>query len=260
MLKVQSLSVDFILGDSTVNAVKDISFSVAKGQTLGILGESGSGKSTIASAILNLISTPGKIVSGQVFLDDKDILKLSEKEMEAIRGAKISIIFQDPFSSLNPVLTVGDQVSEAIILHQKLEKTQANQKTSEMFKQVKLPPERMRHYPHELSGGMRQRVMIAMALACNPDYLIADEPTTALDVTIQKEILELISELQNKLGFGMIFITHNFRIAKNICDDFIVLKDGAIVDSGKEIFANPKSDYTKELVLSMGKLYGRPVN
>ena len=255
MLQIKNLSTCFYKENSVIKAVDDISFCVKKGETLGLLGESGSGKSTVGLSILRLISNPGKIVSGGVELDGRDILKLSEKEMIDIRGAKISMIFQNPFSSLNPVFTIGDQIAETISLHQGLSKNDSWEKSKEIIEMVQIDPKRIKNYPHQFSGGMRQRVMIAIALSCQPEFLVADEPTTALDVTIQSEILKLIKGLKQKLGFGMIFITHNFKIARKICDRFVVMRKGKIVEEGQNIFDEPKDTYTKRLVECMNLLY-----
>ncbi len=248
MLEVKSLSTSF----PSIKAVDNVSFSINPGEVLGIVGESGSGKSTVALSIMRLIYPPGEIVSGEIIFNNQNLLKLSEKQMIKIRGAKISMIFQDPFSSLNPVLTVGEQIAEAIRLHQGLGKKRAWQKAIEMLEtvQIKNPQARIKDYPHQFSGGMQQRVMIAMALACQPDILIADEPTTALDVTIQAEILRLLKELQQKLGFGIIYITHNFGIVKHICDRVVVMYKGKIVEEGQtvEVMQNPKDEYTRKLI------------
>jgi len=256
MLEVKNLNTYFYTDQGVVKAVDDVSFLVNKGETLGILGESGSGKSTVGLSIMRLVPNPGKIAYGFVELFGKDLLKLPLSDMTKIRGYKISMIFQDPFSSLNPVFTIGDQIIEAIILHQKLSRKDAILKAKQMLELVRISPDRINNYPHQFSGGQRQRVMIAMALSCEPEYLIADEPTTALDVTIQVEILELIKSLQRRLGFGMIFITHNFKVAKKICDNFVVMKKGKIVEAGPDIFDDPKNEYTRELVSSMRALYG----
>ncbi len=241
MLEVKNLSVNF----DSVEAVKDVSFVLENRESLGILGESGSGKSTLALAILSLITPPGRIVSGKVSLNGREFF-LSD------RGAKISMIFQDPFTSLNPVYTIGDQIIETLSLHQGLNKKQAGNRAIEMLKLVHIndPEVRIKNYPHQFSGGMKQRAMIAMALACNPEILIADEPTTALDTTIQKEILDLIGELKEKLGFSVIFITHNFGIIRKMCSRVLVMQKGSIVEEAKtdDLFNNPKHPYTKELI------------
>lgn len=259
MLGVKNLSVSFSQEEKTVEAVKNASFKLKTAEALGILGESGSGKSTLALAILRLITPPGKITQGEILLDNRDIMKMSEPELTSIRGAKIAMIFQDPFTSLNPVYTIGDQIIEAIRLHQGLNQKDAYNKALETLNLVKIndPEKRINNYPHQFSGGMKQRVMIAMALSCNPQILIADEPTTALDSTIQKEILDLLSELKNKLGFSIIFITHNFGIIKRMCKRVLVMRKGIIVEEAEtgELLKNPKSSYTKELINSLKALH-----
>jgi len=252
MLEVKKLSTYFSQEESMVKAVDNVSFLVAKGEILGILGESGSGKSTIAHSIMRLIYPPGKIVSGEVIFNGQDLLKLSEEQMIKIRGAKISMVFQDPFTSLNPVFTIGDQIAEAIRLHQGLNKRDALAKAIEMLETVHIkdPQARIHDYPHQFSGGMRQRVMIAMALACQPELLIADEPTTALDVTIQAEILKLIKEIQQKFNLSVIYITHNFGIIKALCQKVIVVYKGKIVEEGavNQVLSVPQHEYTKRLI------------
>lgn len=245
MLEVKKLSVNF----GSVEAVKNVSFVLENRESLGILGESGSGKSTLALAILDL----AKKASGEVILDGK---KFSPSD----RGGKISMIFQDPFTSLNPVYTIGEQIIETIVLHQNLSRSDARAKAVEMLKLVHIndAEDRIHNYPHQFSGGMKQRAMIAMALACNPEILIADEPTTALDTTIQKEILDLISELKQKLGFSIIFITHNFGIIRKMCSRVLVMQKGEIVEEAKteDLFNNPQHPYTKELVENLKVLAG----
>ena len=252
MLELKDLSTYFYQAGSAVKAVDDVSFSVGKGETLGILGESGSGKSTVAHSILRLIYPPGKIVSGQVIFNGRDLLKLTEEQMIKVRGAKISMVFQDPFTSLNPVFTVGDQISEAIRLHQGLKKKEALAKAVEMLDAVHIkdPAARVRDYPHQFSGGMRQRVMIAMALACRPQLLIADEPTTALDVTIQAEILRLLKEVQDRFDLSVIYITHNFGIIRAICQRVIVMYKGRVVEEGgvERVISSPQNAYTRRLI------------
>ncbi len=252
MLNIKNLSTYFYQDSSTVKAVDNVSFSVAKGEILGILGESGSGKSTIAHSIMRLIYPPGKIVAGEVLFNDQDLLRLSEQQMIKIRGAKIAMVFQDPFTSLNPVFTVGEQIVEAIKLHQGLKNHEAWDKAIEALTAVHIkdPASRIKDYPHQFSGGMRQRVMVAMALACQPELLIADEPTTALDVTIQAEILKLIKEIQQKYNLSVLYITHNFGIIKQICDRVIVMYKGKLVEEGQtqDILEAPKDAYTKRLI------------
>jgi ABC-type dipeptide/oligopeptide/nickel transport system ATPase component len=230
MLEVKGLSVEF----PGVKAVGSVSFSLTKGTTLGIAGESGSGKSTIALALMRLIAPPGRITAGEMIFDGRDLMKLSEKEMTGIRGAKISMIFQDPFTSLNPVFTVGEQIAEAIRLHQGLNRSDAWAGTLKMLELVHIKQAGLRahDYPHQFSGGMRQRVMIAMALACRPEILIADEPTTALDATIQMEIIQLLKEVQAEFKLSVIFITHNFGIVKAFCRDVLVINKGQVVETG----------------------------
>jgi len=261
MLEVKGLSTSFYQDGVEVKAVNGVSLAVGKGETLGVVGESGSGKSTLALSILRLIYPPGKIVSGEVLFNGQDLLKLSEAEMIKIRGAKISMIFQDPFTSLNPVFTVGDQIAEAIALHQGFSRKQSWQKAVEMLEMVRIPHSalRIRDYPHQFSGGMRQRVMIAMALACRPEVLIADEPTTALDVTIQAEILKLLKELQKELNLSIIYITHNFGIVKQMCERVVVMRRGKVVEEGRieEIMDNPREAYTKSLIDSLKVLNDR---
>ena len=261
MLEVRNLSTYFYQEDSVVKAVEGVSLAVASGETLGIVGESGSGKSTLALSLMRLIYPPGKIVSGEVVFNGRDLMKLSEEEMIKIRGAKISIIFQDPFTSLNPVYTVGDQIAEAIELHQGLSRREAWRKAVEMLEIVRIKESgvRVKDYPHQFSGGMRQRVMIAMALACKPEILIADEPTTALDVTIQAEILRLLKELQKELKLSIIYITHNFGIVKQMCERVMVMRQGKVVEEGRiqEVMDNPRESYTKGLIDSLKALNDR---
>ena len=248
MLEINNLSVEF----KDVTAVKNVSLSVARGEILGILGESGSGKSTIAHSILRLIYPPGKIVAGEIIFNGQDLMKLSEDEMIKIRGAKISMIFQDPFSSLNPVFTVGEQIAEVIRLPQGLNRREAYDKVVQMLELVKIkdPAARIKDYPHQFSGGMRQRVMIAMALACEPELLLADEPTTALDAAIQDEILNLLRELKDKFNLSIIYITHNFSIIKSLCSRVVVLNKGKLVEEGgvEDILQNPQEPYTQNLI------------
>jgi len=258
MLEVKNLSTHFYLEEKEVKAVDKVSISVGRGEILGIVGESGSGKSTVALSIMRLVSSPGKIVSGEINFDDQDLLKLSEAEMIKIRGARISMIFQDPFTSLNPVYTVGDQIAEAIQLHQEVNRKEAWQRAIAMLETVHIkdPTERIKDYPHQFSGGMRQRVMIAMAVACQPEILIADEPTTALDVTIQAEILKLLREMREKFNLSIIYITHNFGIIKQICDRVVVMYQGKVVEEGitRQIIESPGNAYTKRLISCLKEL------
>jgi peptide/nickel transport system ATP-binding protein len=264
LLRIENLAVDFKTDDGTVNAVKNISFHIPKGKTVGLVGESGSGKSVTSLAIMRLIpNPPGKITNGSCFFEGKDLLKLSESEMRQVRGNKISMIFQEPMTSLNPVFTIGDQIAETLILHQRLNKKQALAKSLSLLDQVGIPhpEERINSYPHELSGGQRQRVMIAMAIACEPDLLIADEPTTALDVTIQKQILDLLADLQKKYKMSILFITHDLGVIADIADEVVVMYRGDIVEneSSHELFSKPKHPYTKGLLACRPSLDRNPL-
>ncbi|MFC4306018.1 ABC transporter ATP-binding protein [Cohnella boryungensis] len=259
ILDVKNLSVSFDVYGGEVQAVRDVSFQMYEGEAIAIVGESGSGKSVTAQTIMRLIQTPpGKIRSGQIFLDQQDLLSLSEKEMQKVRGNKIGMIFQDPMTSLNPTMTVGKQIMEGLKQHQKLNGKAARARAIELLKMVGIPnPEsRISQYPHQFSGGMRQRVMIAIALACSPSLLIADEPTTALDVTIQAQILNLMKDLQKKLKTSIILITHDLGIVADICDRVFVMYAGQIVETGtkREIFRNPQHPYTKGLLKSLPRL------
>ncbi|MBI3397877.1 MAG: ABC transporter ATP-binding protein [Deltaproteobacteria bacterium] len=245
----------FFTDAGEVKAVRGVSFSLEKGKTLGLVGESGCGKSVTALSIMRLVSFPGKIVKGEVFYKEKDLLKYSEDAIRKIRGAEIAMVFQEPMTSLNPVLTIGNQISEAISLHQNLSKSEIKDKTIEMLRLVGIPsPEkRIKDYPHQMSGGMRQRAMIAMALSCNPSLLIADEPTTALDVTIQAQILELIQGLQKQLDMAMILITHDLGVVAETVDNVAVMYAGKIVEytDTKTLFAEPMHPYTVGLLNSL---------
>ncbi len=257
ILEVKDLVVEFNTDRGRITAVDGVSLELNKGETLGIVGESGSGKSVTALAIMRLIaSPPGHISKGEIKFKDKDLLKLSIEEMRKIRGNKVAMIFQEPMTSLNPVYTIGNQIEEVVELHQPhLAKNARHLKAIELLKLVGIPsPEkRIIEYPHQLSGGMRQRVMIAMSLACEPDILIADEPTTALDVTIQAQILDLMRKLQKELGMGIIFITHDLGVVAEMCNQVAVMYCGQIVEKAdvKTLFANPKHPYTKGLIHSI---------
>ncbi len=255
LLKVTDLHTSFFTPAGEVKAVNGISFSLDSGKVLGIVGESGSGKSVTAYSILQILANPGKIVSGSVKFKGEELVGASKEKLREIRGNKISIIFQDPMTSLNPVFTIGNQLVEAIMLHTDRNKQQAKERAIEMLRLVGVnePEKRVKQYPHEFSGGMRQRVMIAMALACEPDILIADEPTTALDVTIQAQILDLMKELQKKLGMAIIMITHDLGVVAEMCDEVIVMYAGEVCERGTadEIFYNPKHEYTKGLMRSI---------
>ena len=261
LLQVKNLCTSFDVDAGEVRAVNGISFSLEKGKVLGIVGESGSGKSVTAYSIMRILVEPGRIKSGEILFEGQDIVKFSKKQMSEFRGKRVSIIFQDPMTSLNPTYTIGNQLREAILLHTDRNREQANARAVEMLKLVGVnePEKRLKQYPHELSGGMRQRVMIAMALACEPDILIADEPTTALDVTIQAQILELMKDLQKKLGMAIIMITHDLGVIADMCDEIIVMYAGRICERGTvdEIFYNPRHEYTKGLLRSIPKLDAR---
>ncbi|QDP41226.1 ABC transporter ATP-binding protein [Radiobacillus deserti] len=259
ILQVQNLRTHFFTKSGAVKAVDGVDFSVRAGETLGIVGESGSGKSMTAMSVMRLIpSPPGKIVDGEIIFEGENLLHKSEKQMRKIRGKDISMIFQDPMTSLNPVLTVEKQMVETIRTHEPLNKSQAVERAVELLELVGIPEpkNRLKQYPHEFSGGMRQRVMIAMALACNPKVLIADEPTTALDVTIQAQILELLNRLQKELGMAIIMITHDLGVVAEVCDRVLVMYGGKPVEytSTKELFSDPKHPYTWGLLSSIPRI------
>lgn len=256
LLDIKKLRTYFYVDGGIVKAVDDVNVSVNKGEVIAIVGGSGSGKTVLALSILRLVPEPGYIVGGEIIYNDTDLTKLKVKDLRKIRGKKISMIFQEPMTSLNPVFTVGDQILETIKIHRDdFNKLEAKNRAVELLKLVGIPePEkRIDSYPHELSGGMRQRVMIAMALACEPDILIADEPTTALDVTIQAQILELLNSLKKKFGMALILITHDFGIVAQTADRVYVMHEGKIVEEGNvmDIFKNPKDDYTKKLLAAV---------
>jgi peptide/nickel transport system ATP-binding protein/oligopeptide transport system ATP-binding protein len=256
VLEVRDLRTSFFTEEGEVRAVDGVSFGIAAGKTLGIVGESGCGKSVTSLSIMRLVAEPpGRIVGGEIRYQGKDLLKLSQAEMRKIRGNEISMIFQEPMTSLNPVFTIGNQIREAIELHQDLSRSAIRDKAVEMLKLVGIPsPEkRVDDYPHQLSGGMRQRVMIAMALSCDPSVLIADEPTTALDVTIQAQILDLLRDLQQKTGLALILITHDLGVVAEVADDVAVMYAGKIVEQGavREIFKNTRHPYTRGLLNSI---------
>lgn len=259
ILEVEDLKTHFFTRRGVVKAVDGVSFSVGKGETLGLVGESACGKTITCLSILRLVPQPaGRIVSGRIILDGHDLLQKSESEMEKIRGSRISMILQDPMTSLNPVFTVGQQVAWPIRLHQKLDRKAIQSKVREMLSRVKIPsPEvRAREYPHQMSGGMRQRIVGAMALSCQPGLLIADEPTTALDVTIQAQFLKLIDEIQHDSNLGMIVVTHDFGIVAKVCDRVAVMYAGRIVENApiRNLFNNPKHPYTVALMESLPKM------
>lgn len=255
LLEVKNLSTHFFTEKGVVKAVDDCSFVIKQGETLGIVGESGCGKSVTAMSILNLIEKPGKIVSGSILFDGKELVGMNDKDIRKIRGNEISMVFQEPMTSLNPVFKIGDQIVEALTLHQKLSKEEAHKKAVEMLALVGIPrAERVaKDYPHQLSGGMRQRAMIAMALSCVPKLLIADEPTTALDVTIQAQILSLMNDLKDKINTAIMLITHDLGVIAQMADHVLVMYCGRIVESApvKELFENPKHPYTIGLLQSI---------
>jgi len=256
ILEVRDLHTSFLTSNGLVQAVRGVSFDVEKGKTLGIVGESGSGKSVTSLSILKLLGTTGKITGGSIKLDGEELTAMSTKEMRAVRGARISMIFQDPMTSLNPLITMGEQVDEMIWEHNRgMSKQERQEKVLELFRLVRIPePEkRMKSYPHEFSGGMRQRVMIAMALACRPELLIADEPTTALDVSIQDQILKLMRSLQREIGMSIMFITHDLGVVAELCDRVAVMYGGLIMEEADiiDIFREPMHPYTMGLMASI---------
>lgn len=253
-LKVENLEVIYTSGKKIVRAVNDVSFSMKKGETLALVGETGAGKTTIARSILGILpNPPAKMLGGKILLEGQDLTALSEEEMLKIRGGKIAMIFQDPMTALNPLMTVGDQIREGLLLHNEYTKEQAEKKAEEMLEMVGIPRERAVEYPFEFSGGMKQRVVIAMALACNPSLLLADEPTTALDVTIQAQVLDLIKELRQKYNTSMILITHDLGVVAETSDNVAVVYAGRIIEYAdkRELFKNPKHPYTHGLFGSL---------
>lgn len=261
LLEIRDLVTEFATEHGVVRAVDGVSFELLRQQTLGVVGESGCGKSVTALSVMRLIANPpGRIASGSIRYAGKELLSLDDREMRAIRGNRIAMIFQEPMTSLNPVFTVGDQVAEAVRLHQGKIKGEALAVAAEMFAKVGIPSpeERLDAYPHQLSGGMRQRVMIAMALACKPDVLIADEPTTALDVTIQAQILDLLRSLQSELGMSVMLITHDLGVVAETCDEVVVMYAGRVVERAKtaELFAQPRHHYTAGLLRSVPRVPG----
>ncbi|MBR6503636.1 MAG: ABC transporter ATP-binding protein [Firmicutes bacterium] len=247
LLEIKNLTIKYLTDDGTVHAVTDVNLSLKEGETLGLVGETGAGKTTTALGIIRLVpDPPGKIMGGQILFNGTDLLKVSEREMRQRRGKDVSMIFQDPMTSLNPVTTVGEQIAEVIRLHQKGSRRDAAAKAAQMLELVGIPADRMNEYPHQFSGGMKQRVVIAIALACNPKLIIADEPTTALDVTIQAQVLEMMSDLQKKLGTSMILITHDLGVVASTCDKVAIMYAGHIVESGtlEDIYDHASHPYT----------------
>ena len=259
LLEVKDLKTEFHTQDGVVHAVNGVSFSVDEGETLGLVGESGCGKSVSVLSVMRLIpQPPGKITSGQVLFQGRDLLKVDDEEIRSVRGNKIAMVFQDPMTSLNPVLTIGTQIGEALELHLGMTKDQARKRSVELLKMVGIPEAegRLDDYPHQFSGGMRQRVMIAMALSCSPQLLIADEPTTALDVTIQAQIVDIVKRLKNELGMAIIWITHDLGVIAGLADRINVMYAGYVIETApvKEIFANPLHPYTLGLLASIPRL------
>lgn len=259
-IEIKDLAVQFKTVDGVVSAINGVDLKIEKGKTLGLVGETGAGKTTTALSILRLIpSPPGKIISGSITLEGKNVFEYTEKEMETIRGKQVSMIFQDPMTSLNPVMTVGDQIAEVIQLHEHLDARGAMEKAKEMLEMVGIPGARAGEYPHQFSGGMKQRVIIAMALVCNPHLLIADEPTTALDVTIQAQVLDLMQKLKEKYGTSMLMITHDLGIVAEVCDEVSIMYAGRIVEHGtlEDIFEHTSHPYTEGLFGSLPNIEKR---
>ncbi|MFA5577742.1 MAG: ABC transporter ATP-binding protein [Tissierellaceae bacterium] len=260
ILKIENLHVHYRTEDGVAQALNGVDLSMKKGQTIGLVGETGAGKTTLGLSILNLIQRPaGRIVNGSIEVAGIKIFEKTERELEKIRGSVVSMIFQDPMTALNPIITVGEQILEVIKIHQRLGHKEATNKAKEMLELVGIPRERFMEYPHQFSGGMKQRVIIAIALACEPQLLIADEPTTALDVTIQAQVLELMKELKEKMDMGMLMITHDLGIVAEICDEVAVIYAGRIVEQGKlvDIFKNAKHPYTEGLFNSIPNIEDR---
>ena len=257
LLSVQDLKLWFENDYGMVQILNGINFDIYKGETLGIVGESGCGKSMTSFSIMRLLETPPARYEGQILLQGQDLLKLNDRQMQKLRGSKVSMIFQEPMTSLNPLFTLGQQMTETYIQHQGMSKKEAREKSIEMLRMVRMsePEQRIDEYPHQLSGGMRQRVMIAMALACRPELLIADEPTTALDVTIQAQVLDLMRDLQRELGTAIAFITHDLGVIREMCDRVVVLYCGEVMETAtvEELFRNPKHPYTEGLLATLPK-------
>jgi len=249
-LSVRDLVIEYTAEGQVIHAVNGVSFDLERGKTFGLVGETGAGKTSTAKAILRILpDPPAKIKGGEIYLDDEDLLKISEKEMRKIRGRKISMIFQDPMTALNPIMKVGEQIAEVIKLHNDITWREANERAIKMLETVGISGERFEEYPHQFSGGMKQRVVIAMALACSPELLLADEPTTALDVTIQAQVLEMINKLKKDFNTSMIMISHNLGVVAEVCDDLAVIYAGEIVELGSKeaIFDRPTHPYTRGL-------------
>ncbi len=256
-LDIKDLQVDYVTEDGVVHALNGVDLEVMEGETLGLVGETGAGKTTLAKCIMGLLpQRTGRIRSGEIYYDGKDLLKMSLKEMQKIRGAHIAMIFQDPMTSLNPVLTVGDQIAEAVQNHENCKRDEAMKRAEEMLELVGIPAERAGDYPHQFSGGMKQRVVIAIALACNPKFLIADEPTTALDVTIQAQVLEMMQDLKRKFHTSMLLITHDLGVVAQNCDRVAVIYAGEVVEYGGifDVFKGMRHPYTKGLFSSIPQI------
>jgi peptide/nickel transport system ATP-binding protein len=257
LLSIENLTVHYVKEDSVVKAVNNLSLDLIRGETIGLVGETGAGKTTTALSIMALVpKPPGKIINGKIYFNSKNILEMSKIKLRAMRGSDISMIFQDPMTSLNPVLSAGEQVAEVIRIHEKLSRTDADKKAQTMLEMVGIPADRFNNYPHQFSGGMKQRVVIAIALACNPKLLIADEPTTALDVTIQAQVLEMMADLKKKINTSMILISHDLGVVAEVCDKVAIIYAGEIVESGKleDIYESTKHPYTKGLFGSIPDL------
>jgi len=257
LLEIRDLSVKYKTDDAEIFAVNNINLTVKTGETMGLVGETGAGKTTIAKSILQILPTPqAKITSGEVYFKGENVLKLSEREMQKIRGNKVAMIFQDPMTALNPIETVGYQIAEAIRQHNKITRQEAERRACDMLEMVGIPTDRFPEYPHQFSGGMKQRVVIAMALACNPELLLADEPTTALDVTIQAQVLDMMRSLKSKLDTSVVLITHDLGVVADFCDSVAVAYAGEIVERGsvEQIFRNPTHPYTLGLFGSLPRL------
>ena len=258
LLSVRDLKTSFFTSRGEVQAVRGVSFDVQPGEILGIVGESGSGKSITCMSVLRLLKSAGRVIGGEALFEGRDLLKLDDEDLRQLRGNEIAMIFQDPMTSLNPMLSVGEQVMETILRHRKVTRAEARQRAIELFELVRIPnaAARLKAYPHQFSGGMRQRVMIAMALSCDPKLLIADEPTTALDVTIQRQILALLKELQSRLGMAVILITHDLGVIAEVTDRVLVMYGGMAMEQGpvREVFAQPSHPYTRGLLASIPKL------
>ena len=253
-LEVKNLTIDFTSAGSVVHAVNDVSFTLDRGKVLGLIGETGAGKSVVAKAILQILPDHGtKIRGGEILFEGKDLMKLKEDQLMKIRGNAISMIFQDPMTALNPIMRIGTQITEVITHHKKISKADAEKEAMAMLEKVGIPSERFREYPHQFSGGMKQRVVCAMALACNPVLLLADEPTTALDVTIQAQVLKMISDLRKELNASMLIITHDIGVVSKVCDDIAIMYAGQIIEKGskKQIFSNPSHPYTQGLFAAL---------